>query len=364
MTKKFWLSTLVVLALGCSTNSSRVDICETIDIGNAKVAELSKKIESVKSDISYMVLGGDSAEYAIRDIDKIIYNDHIYYILDSRSRKIVSFNQNGEPCSVLDKQGRGPEEYIQITDFDVDENGGLWILDGNKDAVMHYGNSGKLLSETETESQYSYLKCLNDGLLLGVSPWDASENSSYRVVKTDTCLTVNTRYSERTVEFDPNFGFPSTGFSCSENHIFYNNPIDDNVCTFESDGTYLGDCFFNFSTKRVPDDIRKNIEPKFDRLDNFCFLTKAICVTDKTVVAAIREDHRYKDFILEKESSTLYLADKEQSDLFMLNVSGGMMIYMVSGTCAENPDSIVPEEIRSQVCEGNIAVACLPVNKL
>lgn len=41
-------------------------------------------------------------------------------------------NQLGKR-SFLNRRGRGSEEYLQVSDFDVDDEGGIWVLDGQKD---------------------------------------------------------------------------------------------------------------------------------------------------------------------------------------------------------------------------------------
>lgn len=41
-------------------------------------------------------------------------------------------NQLGKR-SFLNRRGRGSEEYLQVSDFDVDVEGGIWVLDGQKD---------------------------------------------------------------------------------------------------------------------------------------------------------------------------------------------------------------------------------------
>ncbi len=61
-------------------------------------------------------------ESLIGDIKKVIYRDGRFYINDRTSDKIVVFDNNGKYITNIDKKGRGPNEYLKIDDFCVDNN--------------------------------------------------------------------------------------------------------------------------------------------------------------------------------------------------------------------------------------------------
>ena len=63
-----------------------------------------------------------SEENLISFLKKIIVspNGDLYYIFDSSQGKIFVFDQSGKSMAVFDHQGEGPEEYIEITDVQID----------------------------------------------------------------------------------------------------------------------------------------------------------------------------------------------------------------------------------------------------
>lgn len=81
-------------------------------------------------------------DYMFSGFDNVICKNSNIYILDQRNRKIVIFNHAGEPIMNLSRRGRGPEEYLQITDFDVSDDGSILILDGQKVVLIKYDKEG------------------------------------------------------------------------------------------------------------------------------------------------------------------------------------------------------------------------------
>jgi hypothetical protein len=61
-------------------------------------------------------------DHLISFVKKVIFspNGEIIYILDPNQHKIFIFNSSGKFLSILDDQGEGPDEYLEITDFQID----------------------------------------------------------------------------------------------------------------------------------------------------------------------------------------------------------------------------------------------------
>lgn len=284
-------------------------------------------------DLHLVELADTSKEYSFTEISKLVFKKDKFYISDWRTRRIIVFDLNGNPVFVLNRRGRGPEEYLQVTDFDVDNSGGLWILDGQKDAVVHYSSEGKFLSQSKTgDCQYSHIACSNENLLLSVAYWDKTENSEYKAVAADTNLNVTSRYG-RIPEFrDPDFMFPSVGFSKIGDVLMYNNPFDDYVSVFEND-EYKGDYYFDFGSKKVPDDVRKSVESHLESIADYMFLLNAVGVYKDYVVGTMAEGGSHKDFIINMKSGKMYKQPWEEGALHLSAISDDRII--LSGTDVE-----------------------------
>lgn len=189
---------LFVTALSCTNQPGKRSVIGTIDLDNLHERTFSWET-LLGENLKVIELQDTSKEYSFMEISKLVcWKDRIY-ISDWKTRRIIIFGQDGQPVSVLNRRGRGSEEYLQVSDFDVDDEGGLWVLDGQKDVIVHYSSEGKFLSQSKTgECQYSYISFDAGQLLLGVALWDKTENGVFEAVLTDTSLNVLSRYGKKT----------------------------------------------------------------------------------------------------------------------------------------------------------------------
>ncbi|KEO72523.1 6-bladed beta-propeller [Anditalea andensis] len=42
-----------------------------------------------------------------------------YYVIDTKSKRVIQFNESGENIALFDKHGPGPEEYLQMLDVRI-----------------------------------------------------------------------------------------------------------------------------------------------------------------------------------------------------------------------------------------------------
>ena len=234
-------------------------------------------------------------------------------------------NQLGKR-SFLNRRGRGSEEYLQVSDFDVDDEGGIWVLDGQKDVIVHYSSEGKFLSQSKTgECQYSYISFDAVQLLLGVALWDKTENSGYAAVLADTSLNVLARYGKKPDVYDPEFEFPNVGFSKVGKSIMLNTPIDDYVSVFEGK-KYKGDYFFDFGGKRVPDEIRKSVESNQDNIEKYSFLVNCSAVAGNVAFGTMMDCGTPVDFIVDMKKKEIYKQPVEGGKYHLVSISGDKII--------------------------------------
>ena len=72
----------------------------------------------------------------------------MYYIFDRSNSVIFIFNSEGKFINKLDKQGKGPKEYIELRDFDITEEGNIEILSYNK--ILTYNSQLDLIEKRKT----------------------------------------------------------------------------------------------------------------------------------------------------------------------------------------------------------------------
>ncbi len=76
---------------------------------------------------------------------KIVYANNHFYILGNKGKSVYCFSREGNFIRKIKKVGKGPGEYIQLADFDVDDEGNIftWCISSRK--IIKYSNEGTFL---------------------------------------------------------------------------------------------------------------------------------------------------------------------------------------------------------------------------
>lgn len=151
---KISLLTLVLLCLlflvfSCSKKQQK--ITTTILTYDLNKVETDAKSEAKIKDIRYIALETND-ESLMGFPSKIIYRFNKFYILDCQSKSLFVFDSNGKFISKIHRLGKGPGEYINNSDFDIDNAGNIYIWDSGTHKLIKYASNGVMIKE------YSFTK--------------------------------------------------------------------------------------------------------------------------------------------------------------------------------------------------------------
>jgi hypothetical protein len=109
---------------------------------------------SASGDLSSIVKSYDilslenSPEAYIKNRSRTIFTDSLILIKNESDQSIVIFNNKGKYLKTISKKGRGPEEYLYISDFTFDpKTRVISIYDTDKE--KRYSFDGKFISESK-----------------------------------------------------------------------------------------------------------------------------------------------------------------------------------------------------------------------
>ena len=95
---------------------------ETVDISKMKRFDNVDEIipDEFIAEEKYIKLTSTDDDFLFKEINKIrVVNDRIF-ILDGRSKNLLVFDMDGVSKAKIGAKGNGPNEYIDISDFDID----------------------------------------------------------------------------------------------------------------------------------------------------------------------------------------------------------------------------------------------------
>lgn len=157
---------LFQLLLACTVKSSVNDgscVKEFIvNIDKPEIPEFSSIIDSVR----YVKLEATD-ESLISDVNKLVCRGNFFYVLDQHTNSICVYDINGFYKYKIAHQGAGPDEYVGIDDFVINDNlSSIDILDGMRQKIMRYDmNDGRFLNSISLSHYTRYISSVNNGYL-------------------------------------------------------------------------------------------------------------------------------------------------------------------------------------------------------
>ncbi len=193
-----------------SNNTSIFDIFETIEVIPLETIEAS----------------------LIQEIKKVVYFKYKYYIFDRRQSQVFIFNQNGKFISKIENKGLGPNQYIDVSDFDIDkENNKILLLSTIKNELHEYDIKGDFLQIHNLplikDGPYVYMKCINSDV---IAFWTYDYNNRLKIYSKNKNRFIHEDFPE-TRNF---YGKIATPVFPYKNYL--TRSIDNNVYEISQDG--------------------------------------------------------------------------------------------------------------------------------
>lgn len=213
-----------LLCLSCSKDSDTAQINLTLckQYPSVELSELVKikKIIPLHDDPSIIIDG----------IQKIIPYHNEYYVSDSRV--IAVYSCGGAPLFQIRRLGRGPQEYLEISDFCIADNK-IFILNG-RSQINTYSLSGTFISKKKLPYSCDAIASFNKQLILRC----CDPSCNYRNLITDSEFSSVHYFIQTTPQqTDCRRFFGSTVFFNCGTSIVFHEPANNNLYLYNNEST-------------------------------------------------------------------------------------------------------------------------------
>ena len=156
---------------------------EDLETNDHKIIEVENKFSKapilfseVIDSISFIKLETTS-KCIIGEIKKVIPYKNKVYIHDSKTKSILCFNPKGEFLKKIKAIGKGPGEYLKISEFFI-SNDKIHIYDAMLRKILLYSTEGEFIEAIKTgRDLIRYIIPLDDGGYLCSNELDSGENT-------------------------------------------------------------------------------------------------------------------------------------------------------------------------------------------
>lgn len=200
------------------------------------------------------------------ELTQVIVKDSFIYAADRAS--LYKFSLTGELMSVVNHRGSSPTEYINISDFQVDENGNVWVLSRNNKALFNYSWDGNLHKKISLDTWFERFSIINGEKMLLYAGNEKSNEYRHTLYILDL---QKEKIVNRYLEIDDNKSVylhvkSPNHFSYSGDSRFFYQMFNDTIYTLNKGGVPTPEYLLSFADKNIPSSF---YEQKYGNIMDF-----------------------------------------------------------------------------------------------
>lgn len=237
-----YLLAVVICCLGCRESDSIVKSIYEIDLGSYikdRDSYASKKpfaLSSMTDSIHYIPLVSPDS-LPVGEVLSFKATENYFFYLDVR-QKLYQFDKEGSFIRLIGNRGSGPEEYLTITGFDIDEAlGEVYLYDLQKRTLLTYDIDGVFKNSLALQKDILNISRFYNQLFVGyVQNFEEYNkhtllffNSSGETVDSLICVVDDKTKSEKVDIF-------KMALLNFDSQFYYRMPNDDKVYRMPKDG--------------------------------------------------------------------------------------------------------------------------------
>ncbi len=180
---KFIISSFlyVFVIVSCNNTEHSDEGIRTLTI--VPTSQKTISVEDVFSSYKYVNLHNDTSAIYLNVIQNVkIKNDNICL---SDGESIMRFDMTGKLLNKISKLGAGHDEYKAITNFIVDTDNTVWVLNRHASKLIHYDWDGKMLNSIKLNAAYKDFCKVDDNHFILYKGNELDGNGDKRLVLYD-----------------------------------------------------------------------------------------------------------------------------------------------------------------------------------
>lgn len=320
---------LSFICVGCREKSSSL-VEETIPLYSYQ-QELLSDLEPF-TDSTFVVELKSEGNEVFGVPAKCVFHDSKIIVLEKvgyTEQKLRVFDASGTYLCQVGETGRGPGEYLDISDFAVSPDGFVWIEDARANRVLKYGPDYRYVESVPMPVDVECFVFLDDNTLLaGIAPW---ESDGHQIVVTDTQFVAKSVELSFSKYNDPNFRFSSPSFMKDNSRYFYSRPIDDNIYLCDASGALIKRYYLDFGKATVPleDRVDAGNKIEYNYFKDYTLLLSFGVVGERYVIGRMYDKGYTRQFIADRENEIIYKSEAGSVDGSFIGYSDGYLISVI-----------------------------------
>lgn len=243
------LFALLLFFTACSPVVKR-DSFKTLDVSLSST-NAYLQMSKFASSVEYIPLGTDNATI-IDELVRVVMIDDFIYVADKSS--LYKLTLSGDIVKSICHQGNGPAEYVNISDFQLDEDGSVWVLSRNNKALYNYTWEDSLQRKINLDNWVEKIYLLGKDKMLLYAGNEKSKEYEHTLCLLDMKTETVANRSLLIDEYKSNYLHVKSEnhFSRNAEQCFFYQMFNDTVYCLNDNGITTPEYILNMDGKNIP----------------------------------------------------------------------------------------------------------------
>ena len=327
---------IIATFFSCKKHSNTEDL-EKTKIVTYKVSEIDvEPLQNVLStyftEPTFVKLRSKDISTDFGKISKVKLQNQYIYILDQGIKSLVVYDKEGYAVGKVGQKGQGPNEYLDIADFDIDKQGYIYALDGRWDKLFIYDQNLNLVSNEKLPFEADKIQLLENGdYMFALSSWNKGNGEGYKIAITDKEFNLKNKVFKYDEFIDENYWISDYQLIRTNEYIIYNKSIDNHIHLFSLNGDYIKTILLDFGKENVQNQQKKNIEKYIRDFDNYTLLKDFPIIYGDLIMGTLWEHRNSKIFLLDTKQNKMFKSGKitDSNNTFYTGFSDSILISFI-----------------------------------
>jgi outer membrane protein assembly factor BamB len=359
----------LLIIVGCKTGNKQANNLFAENIIEINLSTNKNKVlySELFDSLKYICLE-TTDDILIKEITRLKYVDEKIYILDKRSQTVFCFDMGGKLCWKIHSLGQGPQEYTQLTDFDIDKENNKLYLFSFRDKILVYDLSGNFIKEYNTElggKSFAYNKgqiyiyadtFFNEADKSGENNYLFLFNENKDTLEGKFPFNIDKRYGS-TITYNS-----SNAFCHYEGEVRFFIPFSNNVYSIKGDSIYIK-YHFDFGEYNLPDNYFDNYTTNDIRESKYAYGLNSFWENDKYYSFNIYVNQEFYQVLYSKKEDKVYIGTlyddmsyccpsfSNVTDDYILGSLSVEDLLLIHNLPKEDNQNLILEKIISEVTE-------------
>lgn len=261
MVRIIYLSCIILMYynLSFSQVTDKKEGIPVIDISGGFANSQQINLSKIAISIRYISLETRKEAY-ITKVTKAVFTDQEMIIYDGKSNQILRFDLEGRFLGPIGRGGKGPGEYIQVNNIEVNRtNGIIYVFDLGLAKVLKFDLEGKFLGNNKNPLLGSWVTMISDKYFVYFDPARSVEFAGgyFKTIITDLEGKILQRLNPQKKSKEEKFKSPCSMQSAvylNDNAAFYWEVTSDTVFMVTPDLTFRPNACIEQGKRSMPKD--------------------------------------------------------------------------------------------------------------